>query len=156
MPILPSAVAQEWLRPVCASSQTESDSDTPEGPGYHMWNARRGLARRNLVRACSYMENNLGRNFTLDELARAVGISRFHFSRLFRESTGESPMGYTLRLRVERAKEMLLQSDRRISEIAVTLGFFDQSHFSRTFRRITGISPGDYVRMCDVAEPLPR
>jgi transcriptional regulator GlxA family with amidase domain len=61
-------------------------------------------------------------------------------------------MGYSLRLRVERAKEMLLQSDRRMSEIAVTLGFFDQSHFSRTFRRITGVSPGEYVRMRDVAE----
>ena len=98
------------------------------------------------------MEDNLGNNFTLAELASAVGMSRFHFSRLFRESTGESPMGYALRLRIERAKAMLLQSDRRMSEIAVTLGFFDQSHFSRTFRRMTGISPGRYARMYDVAE----
>ena len=152
MPILPSASAQEWLRHGSASSQTGSHSDTPKGHGDYTWTARRGLTRRNLARACSYMEDNLGTNFTLDELARAVGISRFHFSRLFRESTGESPMGYSLRLRIERAKEMLLQNDLRMSEIAVTLGFFDQSHFSRTFRRMTGISPGKYARLCDVAE----
>ena len=149
---LPSASAQEWLRHGSASSQTGSDSDTLEGHGHYTWTARRGLSRRTLALACSYMEDNLGKNFTLDELARAVGISRFHFSRLFRESTGKSPMGYSLRLRIERAKEMLLESDRRMSEIAVTLGFFDQSHFSRTFRRMTGISPGKYARLCDVAE----
>ena len=97
------------------------------------------------------MEDNLGTKFTLDELSRAVGISRFHFARLFRESTGDSPMGYLLRLRIERAKVMLLQSDRRMSEIAVTLGFVDQSHFSRTFR-ITGISPGRYMRTREAAE----
>jgi AraC family transcriptional regulator len=147
-----SVLAQERLRHVSAPSKTESDSDTPEGHGHYTWTARRGLSRRNLARACSYMEDNLGTKFTLDELARAVGISRFHFARLFRESTGESPMGYSLRLRIERAKAMLLQSDRRISAIAVTLGFVDQSHFSRTFRRITGISPGEYVRMRDVVE----
>ncbi len=125
---------------------------TPEGYGQYTWTTRRGLSRRTLALACSDMEDNLGKNFTLDELSRAVGFRRFHSARLFRESTGESPMGYSLRLRVERAKVMLLQGDRRISEIAVTLGFFDQSHFSRTFRRMTGISPGKYMCMCEAAE----
>ena len=54
--------------------------------------------------------------------------------------------------RIKRAKEMLLQGDRMICEIAMALGFFDQSHFSRTFRRITGVSPREYVRLCEVAE----
>jgi AraC family transcriptional regulator len=125
---------------------------TPEGHGQYTRTTRRGLSRRTLALACSYMEDNLGKNFALDELSRAVGISRFHFARLFRESTGQSPMGYSLRVRVERAKAMLFQGDRRISEIAVTLGFFDQSHFSRTFRRMTGISPGKYMRMCEASE----
>ena len=156
MPILPSASPQESLRHGSASSQTGSDSDTPENHGHFTRTARRGLSRRTLALACSYMEDNLGNNFTLDELARAVSISRFHFSRLFRESTGESPMGYSLRLRIERAKEMLLQNDWRISEIAVTLGFFDQSHFSRTFRRMTGISPGKYARACVTLPKWPR
>ena len=134
------------------SSPTSTPADTPEAHGHHEWAARRGLSRRVLSLACSFMEENLGENFTLDELAKAVGVSRFHFSRLFRVSTGQSPMGYLLCLRIERAREMLLQGDRKICEIAMALGFFDQSHFSRAFRRMTGVSPGEYVRMCDVAE----
>jgi AraC family transcriptional regulator len=135
-----------------AARRDGTDANASETHGHRTWTTRRGLSQRVLALACTYMEDNLGENFTLDQLARAVGISRFHFSRLFRVSTGASPMGYSLRLRIERAKAMLLQSDRRISEIAVTLGFVDQSHFSRTFRRITGVSPGEYIRMCDVAE----
>lgn len=111
-----------------------------------------GLSRRALVLACTYIEENLGENFTLDDLAGAVGVSRFHFSRQFRVSTGQSPMRYSLRLRIERAKEMLLQRGRKHCDVAMALGFFDESHFSRTFRRITGVAPREYVRMCDVAE----
>jgi AraC family transcriptional regulator len=129
-----------------------TDANAPVTHGHRTWTTRRGLSRRVLALACSYMEDNLGENFTLDELARAVGISRFHFSRLFRVSTGASPMGYLLYRRIERAKNMLLRGDRKICEIAMALGFFDQSHFSRTFRRMTGVSPGEYIRMCDVAE----
>lgn len=145
----PSAGSQELAG---HSSWAGFVPDTPEGHGHFAWTARRGLSRRTLALARSYMEDNLGENFTLDDLGRAVGVSRFHFSRLFRVSTGQSPMGYSLRLRIERAKEMLLQGDRKICEIAMELGFFDQSHFSRTFRRMTGVSPGEYVRMCAVAE----
>jgi len=111
--------------------------------------AERGLSRRFLLLAIAYMDEHVGENFTLEELARAVGISRFHFSRLFRMSTGTSPMVFALHLRVEHAKAMLLRGDRRASEVAMALGFFDQSHFSRTFRRMTGLSPGEYVRLCE-------
>ena len=109
----------------------------------------RGLRRRPLRLAIAYMEEHIGENFTLEELARTVGVSRFHFARLFRMSTGKSPMVYALHLRIEHAKSMLLRGDRRACEIAMTLGFFDQSHFSRTFRRMTGVSPGEYVRLGD-------
>jgi len=129
-----------------------TDANAPETHGHRTWTTRRGLSRRVLALACHYMEDNLGENFTLDELARAAGVSRFHFSRLFRVSTGASPMGYLLYLRVDRAKNMLLRGDRKICEIAMALGFFDQSHFSRTFRRMTGVSPREYVRLRDVAE----
>ncbi len=101
----------------------------------------RGLSRRALIRACSYMENNIGERFTLSDLASAAGVSRFHFARLFRVSTSQSPMRYLLRLRIERAIEMLERNDHKICEVAAILGFSDQSHFSRTFRPITGVSP---------------
>jgi transcriptional regulator GlxA family with amidase domain len=106
----------------------------------------RGLSRRALNRACSYIAENLGERFTLNDLAREAGVSRFHFARLFRISTGRSPMAYLVQSRIERAKQMLLQSDRPVCEIAAALGFCDQSHLTRTFRRITGVTPRDFAR----------
>ena len=106
----------------------------------------RGLSRRALRLALTYIEQHLGDAFTLEDLARAVGVSRFHFARLFRISTGESPMEFLLRSRIERAKQILVTSDRRMSEIAATLGFCDQSHFSRSFRRYAGVTPRQFAR----------
>jgi AraC family transcriptional regulator len=112
----------------------------------------RGLSRRALNRACAYIEENLGERFTLDDLARQVGVSRFHFARLFRVSTGESPMAYLLRSRIERAKQMLIEDEQPVCEIAAALGFCDQSHLTRTFRRMTGLTPRDFARRhADVA-----
>lgn len=108
--------------------------------------APRGLSRRALNRACSYIAENLGERFTLDHLARQAGVSRFHFARLFRVSMGESPMAYLLKSRIERAKQMLLQNDRPVCEIAASLGFCDQSHLTRTFRRMTGLTPREFSR----------
>jgi AraC family transcriptional regulator len=107
---------------------------------------RRGLSRRALNRACSFIAENLGERFTLDDLARQAGVSRFHFARLFRVSTGDSPMAYLLKSRIERAKQMLLQDDRPVCEIAAVLGFCDQSHLTRTFRRLTGLTPREFAR----------
>ncbi len=132
-----------------AASALAEGSIAPQLQFDQGWNTKRGLSRRFLRLAIAYMEEHIGEKFTLEELAREVGISRFHFSRLFRMSTGTSPMVYGLHLRIERSKSMLLRGDRKCCDIATTLGFFDQSHFSRTFRRMTGVSPGEYVRMCD-------
>ncbi|MET0535471.1 MAG: AraC family transcriptional regulator [Steroidobacter sp.] len=107
---------------------------------------RRGLSRRALNRACSYIAENLGERFTLDDLARQAGVSRFHFARLFRVSTGDSPMAYLLKSRIERAKQLLLQNQRPVCEIAAVLGFCDQSHLTRTFRRLTGLTPREFAR----------
>lgn len=107
---------------------------------------RRGLSRRALNRACSFIAENLGEHFTLDDLARQAGVSRFHFARLFRVSTGYSPMAYLVKSRIERAKQLLLQDDRAVCEIAAVLGFCDQSHLTRTFRRLTGLTPREFAR----------
>jgi AraC family transcriptional regulator len=118
-----------------------------DGHSHRTRAAPRGLSRRALIQACTYMENNIGESFLLNDLAKAAGVSRFHFARLFRVSTGESPMRYLLRLRIERATEMLERGEQRICEIAAMLGFSDQSHFSRTFRRITGDSPKVFAHL---------
>jgi transcriptional regulator GlxA family with amidase domain len=105
-----------------------------------------GLSAAALRRACRFMEANLGDSLTLDDLAGAAGVSRFHFARLFRVSTGSSPMNYLMQQRIARSQLLLLRRDRSICDIAAALGFCDQSHFSRTFRRMTGQTPREFVR----------
>jgi AraC family transcriptional regulator len=105
-----------------------------------------GLRPRALDRAHAYIETHIGERFTLADLAGAACVSRFHFSRLFRTSTGMSPMDYVLKLRIELAQGMLMAEERKISAMAAELGFFDQSHFTRSFRRVTGMSPREFAR----------
>lgn len=100
-----------------------------------------GLNERAFQRADAFILRNLGKNVTLAEIASAACISRFHFARQFRQRMGCSPMAYVMRLRLERAKEILARGDQRIADTAAALGFYDQSHFTRTFRRATGVSP---------------
>ena len=109
---------------------------------------RGGLAGSTLRRVRSYIDEHLGERISLDELARQAGLSRFHFARQFRHSTGESPMAYLRRVRIERSMAILQNRDTTIAEVAATLGFSDQSHFTRIFGRLVGVSPGSFAR-CD-------
>jgi transcriptional regulator GlxA family with amidase domain len=104
------------------------------------------LSPRALARVRTYVDAHLRDTITLTDLAAAACISRFHFARLFRASTGASPMQYVRHARVAAAKTMLAQENPSICAVAVELGFFDQSHFTRTFRRVTGMPPGRFKR----------
>jgi AraC family transcriptional regulator len=108
-----------------------------------------GLAASVLRRIRAYIDAHIGEHISLDDLARQAGISRFHFARQFRLTTGESPMGYLRRVRIERSKSILQGRETTIAEIAATLGFSDQSHFTRTFGRLVGVSPGSFARSDD-------
>ena len=109
----------------------------------------RGLSASVLHRIRAYIDAHIGEHISLDDLARQAGISRFHFARQFRLTTGESPMGYLRRVRIERSKSILQGRETTIAEIAATLGFSDQSHFTRTFGRLVGVSPGSFARSDD-------
>jgi len=106
-----------------------------------------GLGAAAFGRVRAYIEENVGRHVSLDELAAVAGVSRFHFARQFRLRTGESPMGYLLRTRVERAKVMLAAGGATVGEVAAALGFADQSHLTRTFRRFVGTSPRGFTSL---------
>ena len=99
-----------------------------------------------MARVRAYIDAHLGEAIALADLAAAACISRFHFARLFRETTGCSPMQFVRQQRVARAQAVLAQAPRPISAVALDLGFFDHSHFTRTFRRLTGIPPGRFTR----------
>lgn len=93
-----------------------------------------------------YIESNLEMPLGLAELAAVAGSSRFHFIRLFKRATGMAPAAYVQSARVDWAKRLMLEGDLPLAEIALTIGFADQSHFTRRFRHHTGTTPGEYVR----------
>lgn len=103
---------------------------------------RGGLSKRELRRAVEYVHDNLAGDPTLSEIAAAVGLSPYHFSRRFKESTGLSPHRYVIGRRVERAREMLLRSETPIPEVARRMGFADQAHLTRQMRAFLGLTPG--------------
>ncbi len=103
-----------------------------------------GLPQRQLLRVLDYIDAHLGREITLAELAELVGISQFHFGRLFKQSLGLSPYQYLLQQRVERAKTLLKRTDKPIVAIALECGFNSHSHLGRKFRHLTGITPKAY------------
>lgn len=105
-----------------------------------------GLARWQARRALAHVEENLGSKIAIRELAALVSFSKSHFSRAFKRSLGLSPMAYVTKRRVERAKVMMISTDRQLTEIALACGFADQSHLNRSFRRIVGMSPGVWRR----------
>lgn len=84
------------------------------------------------------------RPFRVRELAEAANLSPNYFTRLFRESTGTTPMAYYQRRRVEHACWLLLNTDNAVTEIAYSLGYLDPPHFARVFRSHRGVSPREY------------
>jgi AraC family transcriptional regulator len=103
-----------------------------------------GLSGQKLRMVTSYMAENYTQDLRLEELARIAGISRFHFAREFKRTTGTSPHQYLIKLRIERAKALLTESKMPLVEVGLRSGFSHQSHFTRLFRRFTGATPQSY------------
>ena len=105
------------------------------------------LAIRPFRRAMEFIEENLNVNFTLADLAKIAGLSPSYFAAAFRNASGVAPHAYVLERRVARAKELLRNTEIPLVEIALLLGFANQSHFSTVFRRFHGSSPSHYRRI---------
>ncbi|BAZ17802.1 AraC family transcriptional regulator [Calothrix sp. NIES-4071] len=103
-----------------------------------------GLNERHLLLVTEYINEHLAEDIKLSDLAELVGISQFHFSRLFKQSMGVSTHQYVIGQRVERAKSLLKKADLSITEIAYLCGFNSHSHLGKYFRQIIGITPKMY------------
>ncbi len=88
-----------------------------------------------------YVARHLDTPLSLERLASVAGMDLYRFARAFKQSTGSSPHRYLLEARINRAKELLRDPSRSITEIALQTGFATPSHFSVTFRRIAGVTP---------------
>jgi len=102
---------------------------------------RGGLAPARANRVCEYIDSHLQENIALEVLAGIAQLSVHHFARAFRQTLGIPPHNYIVQRRVERAQQMLRNTELPLSEIAIVAGFTDQSHLARHFRTITGVSP---------------
>ena len=100
-----------------------------------------GLPREKLVRAVEYIQDQLDTDLTVSGIAQAVRMSPDHFTRVFKESTGQSPYQYVVDARVKKARELLTTGNFTISEVARQVGFADQSHLTRHFKRVFGLPP---------------
>lgn len=100
-----------------------------------------GLGTLQLRRVLAYLEENLHRRVAVGELAEAVGLSESWFAHAFKRETGQTPLQWQMRRRIERAQRLLAEPAIPVAEIAAATGFADQAHLTRVFRSLTGSTP---------------
>jgi len=97
-----------------------------------------------ITRAKSFIKSNQAEDLSLGQVAKAVNTSTFYFCKMFKKATGLNFTEYLSRVRIEKAKNLLLNPNLRISEIAFEVGFQSLTHFNRVFKRVVGQSPTEY------------
>ena len=97
-----------------------------------------------ILRAKQYIHEHQTEELSLGQVAKAVNTSTFYFCKMFRKVTGVNFTDYVSRVRIEKAKNLLLNPNLRVSEIAYEVGFQSLTHFNRVFKKIMGESPSEY------------
>lgn len=108
----------------------------------------KGLPLWRLRMVKQYVEDNLDANLSMADMAAVANMSEFHFSRLFKESTGCTPYRYIVNRRVQRGRELLAKTALPLPEVSERLGFGDQSHFTTVFRKHVGMTPKQFRDLC--------
>jgi AraC family transcriptional regulator len=109
---------------------------------------RTGLPQHKLKRVRAFVDEHLAEAMHVDQLAGEVHMSPFHFARMFKQTTGQSPHLYVVSQRIERAKALLRDSEVPLIAIAAQTGFRTQGHFTGVFRRYTGLTPRVFRLSC--------
>lgn len=97
-----------------------------------------------IKKACDYAEKSYMQEISLLQIADYVGLSVSHFSVLFKQHTGDSFVNYLNKFRIEKAKQLLLEPDLKIYQVADMVGFSSMPYFNRVFKNITGLAPNEY------------
>ncbi|BAZ69664.1 putative transcriptional regulator [Fischerella sp. NIES-4106] len=105
-----------------------------------------GLPNYKLQAAIEYIQAHLAENISLEAIATEIGMSQYYFARMFKQSTGYSPYQYLIKCRIKHAQKLLMQNQQSIANIALQVGFANQSQFGRHFKRLTGVTPKQFFR----------
>jgi AraC-like DNA-binding protein len=108
-----------------------------------------------VTRAITAMQENLGEQLTVDDMARAAMFSKFHFTRIFQRVTGVSPGRFLSALRLQRAKHLLVSTSLSVADISLRVGYNSVGTFSSRFSRSVGLSPTTYRRMRGFTSHIP-
>jgi AraC family transcriptional regulator len=109
---------------------------------------RRGwLSPKQLGRAKELLRSRLDGEVSLEQLARECNLSRSHFSRAFKQTTGQTPHRWLVAQRLAASRDLLVDSSLSLPEVARRCGFTDQSHFSKVFAKAEGLAPGAWRRL---------
>jgi AraC family transcriptional regulator len=107
---------------------------------------RRGLARWQVKLVTTYMRDHLDQEVGLDDLAKLVHLSRFHFCTAFRLATGRTPHEWLVAQRIERARDLLAQTVLPVAEVGLAVGYVTPSSFAASFRKLVGATPTEFRR----------
>ncbi|PKM93860.1 MAG: hypothetical protein CVU84_13190 [Firmicutes bacterium HGW-Firmicutes-1] len=99
-----------------------------------------------VLEAKNYIDIHYSKELTLEEISRVVSVSPQYFSKLFKEETGFNFIEYLTNSRIEKAKELIKNSQMTMKEVCFEVGYNDPNYFSRLFKKIVGVSPTDYLR----------
>ena len=105
---------------------------------------RGGLPIARLRKIEDYVRAHLAESISIDTLAELVELSPFHFSRMFKQATGMSPLQFVTRERIVRAQQLVRETSRSLIEIALEVGYTSPSHFAQVFRRVVGVAPTEF------------
>ena len=133
----------EDLSSRCAKSLLVESGRRSQSP-YFIVDFQKNHTDDKILEAQDYMEVSYTKPFSLDDLASDLGISSRHFKRRFKNATGDSPLVYLQRLRIEAAKRKLETTLETVNEITWHVGYEDSNSFRRLFRNYTGLSPKEY------------
>lgn len=97
-----------------------------------------------IEKVIQYMRHNVHNKVTLAELSELVHVSPCYLSRVFKQITGYAVVEYFNKLKMDKAKELLIEGGKKVKEVARELGFADEFYFSRIFKKTEGISPSEF------------
>ena len=130
------AALTELFASCLAEKYTVASSRPPE--------LRGGLPIRQLHKIEEHVAEHLAQEISVEALAQLVELSPFHFSRVFKQTTGMPPLQFVTRERITRAQQLLRETKQSVIEIALEVGYTSPSHFAQVFRRATGITPLEF------------